>query len=193
MPRSTRVRSTLVPLSRSFLAVATLAAGAVSLSAALAAAATPEGACQTGRYGAASRYAQCEQRATGKYLASGDSDKYQVTISKCRTKYGSAWTKLEAKAVGTGSSCDTGRYTVGGGTVTDNLTGLQWEQKTNDASVHDRMNNYTWSASGTAADGTVFTTFLDTLNTVGCFAGHCDWRLPTRAELATTLLSRIRA
>jgi hypothetical protein len=67
---------------------------------------------------------------------------------------------------------------------TDNLTGLQWEQKTDDGSVHDRDDVYTWSTSGTAADGTAFTSFLATLNLSGaCFAGHCDWRLPTPAEL----------
>lgn len=36
------------------------------------------------------------------------------------------------------------------------------------------------------ADGTVFTAFLSTLNGT-CFASHCDWRLPSRAELPTIL------
>jgi hypothetical protein len=64
-------------------------------------------------------------------------------------------------------------------------------------------NSYSWSSSGTAADGTLFTTFLATLNggdytspsagqdvsngpTV-CFANHCDWRIPTIAELKTII------
>jgi hypothetical protein len=104
----------------------------------------------------------------------------------------------------------------GDGTVTDNVTGLQWEKKTgtvgtpNPADVHDANNTYTWSATGTAADGSLFATFLATLNgwdsydvTTGqyvnngvieisiyppsCFANRCGWRIPTIAELATIL------
>jgi len=62
--------------------------------------------------------------------------------------------------------------------------------------------SYTWSSSGTAPDGTAFTTFLNTLNggatgvgncvnngfaTTGGFDGHCDWRLPTIDELETII------
>jgi len=76
----------------------------------------------------------------------------------------------------------------GDGTVTDYDTGLQWEQKTDDASVHDKDNTYAWSDGGggfTQPDGAAFKVFLGTLNngtssegsaTSGCFAGHCDWR-----------------
>ncbi len=32
-----------------------------------------------------------------------------------------------------------------------------------------------------------FTTFLPALNSSGCFAGQCDWRLPTIYELQTIL------
>jgi hypothetical protein len=55
---------------------------------------------------------------------------------------------------------------------------------------------YTWTASGFPypPTGTAFTSFLYALNggtstdgntSTGCFAGHCDWRLPTYDELYT--------
>jgi hypothetical protein len=84
------------------------------------------------------------------------------------------------------------------GTVTDRKTGLVWEEKDNldgspnPSDPHDADNTFGWSTSGTAPDGTMFTTFLfalnggtsaDGLTTSGCFTGHCDWRLPTIEEL----------
>jgi hypothetical protein len=94
----------------------------------------------------------------------------------------------------------------GDGTVTDHRTGLQWEKKqnlagvTNAADPHDADNLYAWTAGGgdnTLPDGPAFTDFLVALNgrsadgttLIGCFAGHCDWRLPTVVELQTILLA----
>jgi hypothetical protein len=83
----------------------------------------------------------------------------------------------------------------GNGTVSDQLTGLMWEQKTRDGGIH-ALRGYTWSRNGSAPDGTAFTEFLPALNDCtgdeftgvrGGFAGHCDWRLPTLGELATIL------
>lgn len=86
----------------------------------------------------------------------------------------------------------------GNDTVTDHKTGLVWEKKDNldgsiDASnAHDADNIYRLSTSGTPPDGSAFTDFLFALNggtspdgslTSGCFAGRCDWRLPTIEEL----------
>lgn len=157
------------------------------------AAATPEQSCQAGRYRAAARYSACQQMALSKYFGTGDWPKYQSAAGKCQTKYAAVWPKLRAKTPG--STCDAERFVGNGTTVTDNLTGLQWEMKQNLDAVqnlsdpHDADNDYTWSASPPAATGTVFTTFLPTLNGGVCFAGQCDWRLPTTQELQTILLA----
>lgn len=151
-------------------------------------ASTPQRACLTGRYFAGAKYAACEQKALAGALFGGDISGFQPRLGKCRLKYAAAWAKLQRKATGTGVLCDNSRYdTSVAGTVTDRLTGLQWEQKTNDATIHDKDNTYAWSATGSDADGTAHTSFLATLNSGPCFAGQCDWRLPTRAELETIL------
>ena len=170
-----------------------LIAGALLLVAAGTAHAKPtaEQKCQKGRYDAAAKYSACQQKAMAKLFGADDFTKFQAAAGKCHVKYTDTWAKLQAKASGTGVLCDNDRYDdTGDGTVTDRLTGLQWEQKTEDASVHDKDNSYSWSATPpyTAADGTAFTSFLTTLNSGGCFAGQCDWRLPTVYELQTILL-----
>ena len=97
----------------------------------------------------------------------------------------------------------------GDGTVTDNNTGLMWEKQlaTTDAActstaqasrnVRCAQNTYYWSVfPSTNPNGTLFTTFLATLNldatatgTSTCFANHCDWRIPNIAELGGIVLT----
>jgi len=151
--------------------------------------ATPEQHCQRDRSAAAGRYALCQLQANAKYVATFDIAAFNTDAAKCRGKYVATWAHLQRRAMGSGSACDGLRFADrGNGTVTDRLTGLQWEQKTNDGSIHDVGNAYRWSSiedlDETDPDGSVFTTFVATLNGT-CFAGACDWRLPTRDELLT--------
>ena len=78
----------------------------------------------------------------------------------------------------------------GDGTVTDDSTGLMWEKKDGPVrgagmTLHDVNAAWSWSqpeVTGTEPDGSAFTEFLRRLNE-SRFAGHSDWRLPTRQEL----------
>jgi hypothetical protein len=58
--------------------------------------------------------------------------------------------------------------------VRDNVTGLVWEGKTDDDSIHDKDNNYDWYDAQDV--------FIATLNSQN-FGGSSDWRLPTIKEL----------
>ena len=94
----------------------------------------------------------------------------------------------------------------GNGTVTDTQSGLMWEVKlANDDPKCTAVSpdircvdaRYNWSdltdGDRTNPDGTIFTVFLAGLNqdialdrddiNAGCFANHCDWRLPKMSEL----------
>jgi len=71
-----------------------------------------------------------------------------------------------------------GNYTInppdlndnGDGTVTDNLTGLIWEQKTDDGGSRDKDNAYTWKDALAYCENLIL-------------GGHDDWRLPNSKEL----------
>lgn len=182
------------------------------------AAGTPQQKCQAGKTVEAAKYAACLTKAEAKRVVSGDSAKYDATVAKCVQKLSDKYESLENKAVAAGTTCPTRadsdsmeklstkyagvvsmslggeRYVDNGdGTISDRKTGLMWEKKSNDGGIHDKDNTYTWSASGSAPyppSGTAFAAFLATLNggTGACFAGHCDWRLPTVEELEGLLL-----
>ncbi len=147
---------------------------------------TAEDLCQAARAKAAGLYAACQQNAQSKWQLKADQPKFLATSSKCRVKYVATWAKLQARLPTT--SCAAARFVDNGdGTVSDNLTGLQWEKKTSAVGTHNVNDQYSWSATGTAADGTAFTAFLPLLNTGVCLGGQCDWRLPTKEELQTLL------
>jgi murein DD-endopeptidase MepM/ murein hydrolase activator NlpD len=59
--------------------------------------------------------------------------------------------------------------------VRDNVTGLIWENKTDDGTIHDKDNTYNWQ---NAQD--ILIAQLNAAN----FGGYSDWRLPTLLELS---------
>jgi hypothetical protein len=147
--------------------------------------------CYKARHYAAAKYATCWQKARGVNWVVSNPAEFAAAGSKCTSKYRAAWAKLQAKFAGTGTVCEGARFIDNGnGTVTDNLTNLRWEKKTDDATVHDVDDTYDWKMGitpGPEGDGPLFTTFFATLNSGACFAGTCDWRLPTQYELTTIL------
>ena len=177
----------MISPKRSGLTALVMAALLASTSTAKAPLTTP--ACLAKKLKAWGDLRKCQATENGKALQSESADPM-----KCQTKFNDALAKVNTQATAAAIKC---RYGVNGdGTATDYDTGLQWEQKTNDGSVHDTENLYTWSDGGgvfTQPDGTAFKVFLGTLNnrtsgdgteTSRCFAGHCDWRLPAIGELA---------
>jgi hypothetical protein len=62
----------------------------------------------------------------------------------------------------------------GDGTITDQRTGLMWEKLSDDGSIHDKDDLYTWSDA--------FASKVATLNSTA-FAGYSDWRLPNVNEV----------
>lgn len=149
----------------------------------LAAGATAAPACQQALYDQAGQYASCEYRRFGDLFGGASSDYVQRRLAICRSSYARAWVAI---ASGAKPLCNGPRFVdTGAGTFVDGLTGLEWEIKADDGGLHDVDDRYTWSDAFTEADGMVFTAFLAALNGGTCFAGHCDWRLPSRQELQT--------
>lgn len=162
-------------------------------------AASDEEKCLAGRAKAKGKYEKCVADQLGKLWSassalpeSSEYIRFEQKLTRCRIKYNAAWAKLQRLA-GSTTCGGSGRYVDNGdGTVTDNLTGLVWEKKSDNLDIHDwGAPGHTWSAgpSPFAGNGTIYTTFLrDGLNASSGFAGANDWRLPTLAELWTILL-----
>ena len=69
----------------------------------------------------------------------------------------------------------------GDGTITDKVTGLMWEKKSDDGGLHDQDTTYPWKSTIT---DTIWD-WLDDVNAEGGkgFARHRDWRIPNVKEL----------
>ena len=158
-------------------------------------------ACFAGKARARGQLARCLATADANELGGKTADR-----EKCRAKLAGALERLDARASRAGFEC---RFRDGGsGTIVDFDTGLEWEKKESADGVayvlnaHDVDNLYDWSSASDLADGTAFTELLGRLNgsvpalfdispctsadgvtVTGGLAGHCDWRLPTIAEL----------
>jgi hypothetical protein len=70
----------------------------------------------------------------------------------------------------------------GDGTITDNVTGLMWEKLSDDGTIHDKDNVYSWMTTSPPTLGS--STKIANLNSTS-FAGHTDWRLPNVKEMQT--------
>ncbi len=149
---------------------------------------SPQQLCDSARVAAWQTYLSYTQSWVALDARGWNTDEFQDFAIR-RHIYFSHWNKFQTNSALAGSTCVGSRFTDNGTTVTDNLTGLQWEKKTTDGSAQDQGDLYPWSASGTAADGGAFQTFMVALNPPGaCLGGQCDWRLPTMEELQTLLL-----
>ena len=151
---------------------------------------TAQERCDGARIKAWRTYVSCVENVLGRQAGGLPVNPgFFEAMAKCRHKYFNKWNALQGGAY-TGSTCVGTRFTDNSdGTVTDNLSMLTWEKKTDDGSVHDWDDLYTWTTGAPYKEnGTAFTSFLSTVNSGGGLGGSNGWRLPTLAELQTIVL-----
>jgi hypothetical protein len=73
----------------------------------------------------------------------------------------------------------------GNGTINDANTGLVWEKLSDDGTIHDRDNTYTWANA--------FSVKIAALNAGAGFAGHKDWRVPNKKELESIINAQVHS
>ena len=152
--------------------------------------ATPEQNCGSARMLAWRTFVGCIEMAVANE-AQGTLASPDGAFALCRHTYFQEWVKMQKPSRYhslQGSPCLGSRFTDNGdGTVTDNLSLLVWEKKDDLAGIHDKDAAFGWSASGTAADGGVFTSFVPGVISASPPAAF-GWRLPTFAQLQTIVL-----
>jgi len=150
----------------------------------------PVALCQSAKIKAAGKRAQCLALERAKTHLGKVADP-----GKCEADFDDAIDAADAAAASKGVSC---RYVDNGdGTVSDLDTLLQWEKKDDNGGIHDKDALYTWSSRLNGEfDGTAISVLVQHLS-FNCqtasgngatvilrgFAGYCDWRLPSVAEL----------
>lgn len=193
----------------------TMTASAVVLSGFVATAthaADPAAKCVAGKIRESAKYASCRLKAEAKSVLSGTLPDF----ARCDATFDAKFSAIEGKAgidvcPTFGDSLRIGGQVVtfarqnaqalngfryqdcGDGTVADISSGLMWQKTDELSGLTSKYARYTWTADYhlTEPSGTVFTEFIGGLNGEAggsCYAGHCDWRLPTRVELETILL-----